>query len=375
MRKYILLIILFSVTIASMSCFAQTTDNPVENFEAMWNLYDSNYALFGPKNIDWDMIYELYRPKVNAGTTNEELFLILSNMLEHLNDNHVNLRSTNPRKRFNAGILNRMRMDDFSLDLIKRSYLNNEYDQKLNNFTYGWLTDEIGYFHFRGFRNPEASGRAIDEIIEYFSDAKGMVIDVRNNRGGDDWAGKAIADRFADRQRLYMKTYERSGPEHDDFNPPKYFYVEPNGKKQFTKPVILLTHRFSISAAENFALAMRVLPHVTVVGDFTSGVFADVYGDRLPNGWSVSISYKKFVDCNDFCWEGIGVPMDLRIMNSKEDIDNGTDRILDFAVGLINSGGINHQNEDDSLKDIRESLAQTLDKNIRSVLLQANHLD
>ncbi|MCP4608943.1 MAG: hypothetical protein GY845_09550, partial [Planctomycetes bacterium] len=119
-----------------------------------------------------------------------------------------------------------------------------------------------------------------------------------------------------------------------------------------------------ISAAENFALAMRVLPHVTVVGDFTSGVFADVYGDRLPNGWSVSISYKKFVDCNDFCWEGIGVPMDLRIVNSKEDIDNGIDRILDFAVGLINSGGINHQNEDDSLKDIRESLAQTLDKNI-----------
>jgi len=56
--------------------------------------------------------------------------------------------------------------------------------------------------------------------------------------------------------------------------------------------------------------------------------------------------------------------MDLRIVNSKEDIDSGTDRILDFAVGLINSSGINHQNEDDSLKDIRESLAQTLEKSI-----------
>src|SRR6185312_13107881 len=124
----------------------------------------------------------------------------------------------------------------------------------------GWLTDSIGYFHFRGFGRPEQTEAAIDQIIKEFKDAKAMVVDVRGNGGGDDQVGKLIADRFADRKRHYMKTAIRNGSRHDDFTPWKYWYVEPDGPIQFTKPVILLTHRHSVSASENFALAMRVLP-------------------------------------------------------------------------------------------------------------------
>jgi tetratricopeptide (TPR) repeat protein len=168
-----------------------------------------------------------------------------------------------------------------------------------------------------------------------------------------------------------MITYTRNGPEHDDFTPPKYWYVEPNGPIQFTQPVILLTHRFSVSAAENFALAMRVLPHVTVVGDATSGVFADVYGDRLPNGWQFRCSYKLFVDHTGFCWEGIGVPADIRQINTKEDIQQERDRVLELAMDLINADNLRPQDESGSLQNIRESLAKTLSINIASMGIEA----
>ena len=179
--------------------------------------------------------------------------------------------------------------------------------------------------------------------------------------------GKAIASRFADRKRLYMKTYERNGPEHDDFAPPRYFYVEPQGPVQFTKTLVVLTNRWGISAAENFALAMRVLPHATLIGDFTSGVFADVYGDRLPNGWGFGVSFKLFVDPTGFCWEGIGVPMDLRIINRPENIAAERDRVLEFALEFIERGEPSPRDVSSSVQDVRESWAAFLERQIESL--------
>jgi C-terminal processing protease CtpA/Prc len=59
----------------------------------------------------------------------------------------------------------------------------------------------------------------------------------------------------------------------------------------------------------------------------------------LPNGWEYSISYTLFTDQNGFCWEGIGVPPDLRIINTQEDIAQKNDKVLEFAMELIHSGG------------------------------------
>jgi len=351
---------------------AQELSEPEKNFEYLWKTFDRNYAIFGPKKVDWKALYRVYRPKVKPQTTDDELFEIMSSMLGHLNDNHVRLTSEKPFRVFFAGILNElMREKNFKSANEARQFLNkrpvpekyikSELMERMNGvFAFGWVDEGIGYFHFKGFGNIPESTAVIDEILRTFQDAKGIIVDVRKNSGGDDRVGKLIADRFADQKRLYMITYTRNGPNYDDFTPPKYWYVEPDGPQRFTKPVVLLTNRLSISAAENFALAMRVLPHVTVVGDLTSGVFADVYGDTLPNGWGFGVSYKLFVDYSGFCWEGIGVPPDLRIINTDDDIQQEKDRVLEFAIEFLNSGPLALQEEPGSLKNIRESLAKSL---------------
>jgi tetratricopeptide (TPR) repeat protein len=200
----------------------------------------------------------------------------------------------------------------------------------------------------------------MDEILKEMSAARAWVIDLRATPGGNDQAGKAIADRFADTRRLYMKTYYRNGPEHDDFAPPKIWYVEPQGEARFEGPVVVLTNRWGISAAENLALAMRVLPHATQIGDFTSGVMADVYRDVLPNGWRFSVSFKLFVDATGFCWEGIGVPPDLRIVNRPEDIAAGRDRVLEFALAFAERGKPTLRDCSYSVEDLRASWATLL---------------
>ena len=257
-------------------------------------------------------------------------------------------------------------MEDFSIGLVKTKYLASELES-LGRLRFAWLPDSIGYLRIRGFGQLAQTIEAIDHVMSEFQGAKAVVIDLRATPGGNDQVGKAIASRFADRKRLYMKTYERNGPEHDDFAAARYFYVEPQGPVQFTNTLVVLTNRWGISAAENFALAMRVLPHATLIGDFTSGVFADVYGDQLPNGWQFGVSYKLFVDPTGFCWEGIGVPMDLRIINRPEDIAAGRDRVLEFALEFIERGEPAPRDVSSSVADVRESLAELLERELESL--------
>jgi len=365
--------LLVIVAVPLFPSVSQELSGPEKNFEHLWTTLDRNYAIFGPKHVDWRALYKVYRPRVTAQTTDDELFAVMSAILGHLNDNHVFLTSEKPKRFFSAGYLYQLLgeggFEAFRKLISERPVPDKYFKAKLTEsadkvFAYGWATNEIGYFHLNGFEDPVKTAAMVDDIIRIFKDAKALIVDVRRNGGGDDQVGKVIADRFADRKRLYMTTEIRSGDRHDQFSWKKYWHVEPGGPLQFTKTTILLTDRTSVSAAENFALAMRVLPHVTVVGDLTSGCFADMYGDQLPNGWRFSVSYKLFVDYAGFCWEGIGVPPDLKQINSKDDTEKGIDGVFELAVNLIESGGLSLQPEEGSLKGVRRSLAAQLRKDI-----------
>ncbi len=258
----------------------------------------------------------------------------MADLLSHLNDNHVRLES--PNRSYRSGILGTMPpMDDF-FPLIKNKYLRG-YKERAAGIFSGWLTDSIGYFHIQYFEDLKQSSNEIDRIIFEFKDTKGIVIDVRENYGGEDEVGKTIADRFADKKRLYMLKRFKNGNSHNDFAPPQKWYVEPKGRIQYTKPVILLINRFSISEAEVFTLAMRALPHVTIIGDATSGVFADVDMEKLPNGWTFKCPYNLIEDATGFCWEGIGIPADIHQTVTKKDIDSGREKVLDLAITYLNS--------------------------------------
>ncbi len=377
MRRLATIVLASSLALALFAnpSAAQEAREPTDaeyNFDVLWQTFDRNYALFGPKRIDWAALYRVYRPMVSAETTDDELFEIMSNLLGHLNDNHVRLAGGG--RQYRSGILNELNgtgftqeeMEDFSIGLVQSKYLVSQLEAR-GRLRFAWLPDSIGYLRIRGFGQLAQTTQAIDEIIGVFRNAKAVVIDLRATPGGDDQVGKAIASRFADRKRLYMKTYERDGPEHGDFAPPRYFYVEPQGPVQFTKTLVVLTNRWGISAAENFALAMCVLPHATLIGDFTSGVFADVYGDNLPNGWQFGVSFKLFVDPTGFCWEGIGVPMDLRIINTPADITARRDRVLEFALKFIERGDPSPRDVPSSVADVRESWVAHLEREIEGL--------
>jgi tetratricopeptide (TPR) repeat protein len=134
--------------------------------------------------------------------------------------------------------------------------------------------------------------------------------------------------------------------------------VEPGGPIQFTRPAVLLANRASASGADTFVLAMRVLPHVTVAGDVTEGALSAQFPEKLPNGWTLWVAFKVIRDHDGVCWDGVGVPPDLRVCNTAQDVAVGRDRVLEFAVQFLGKGLPAPQGESDSLRDLKTSLVQ-----------------
>jgi len=362
-RRY--LVLLFAVaSVAAAAARAQVDDDPVRNFEYVWSALDRNYAQFEAKHVDWDALHAAYRPLVTPATTDAELRDILLAMLGHLNDAHVCI--DDHEHRTCTGINEDMPRDDFSLRLVASRYLQNEVTQTLDHrLTFGWLTERIGYLHIANFKaGLDETAEAIDFVMRKFADADAMVVDVRSNPGGTGRSANLIADRFADRRRRFLMSRTRYGRGHGDFLPAQHFHVEPRGAVRFTRPTVLLTHRFSESAADEFILAMRVLPHVTVAGDLSSGAFSSQYPDPMPNGWTLWLAYKEIRDHEGVCWDGVGVPPDLRIRNTKADIDAGEDRVLAFAIRLLETGALAPQVEASSLEDLKTSLVWTFARDV-----------
>ena len=85
-------------------------------------------------------------------------------------------------------------------------------------------------------------------------------------------------------------------------------------------------------------MAIRQLPYVTIIGDHTNGIFSYQLEKKLPNGWEYCLSYQKYLSADMVCYEGKGVPVDIKLLNSKADIRSGVDPLIARALKVLKSG-------------------------------------
>jgi tetratricopeptide (TPR) repeat protein len=346
--------------------------DPVLNFDHAWKTIDRNYGQFLVKHVDWNALYRVYRPMVTAATTDQELWDILLSMMGHLNDAHLALADGS--RRIGGGRNNGLFTNDgFSLDLVKSKYLQGKFSDALgSSFISGWLADGVGYLYIADLKDGlDQISKTIDAMMAEFAKARVMVVDVRNNPGGTSRAVKIVAGRFTDRLRHYCTERTRYGLKHDDFWPGEFGTIEPGGPLQFTGATVLLTDRISASAAEGFTMAMRVLPQVTVVGDTTEGALSSQFPDRMPNGWTLWVAFKEVRDHEGVCWDGVGIPPDLRVTNTAADIAAGRDRVLEFAMKYLEKGTPALHDEAKSLVDVKTSLVSEYMKFVKDKGLEA----
>lgn len=314
-----------------------TGSSPETNFRLMWDKYDTHYGLFAVKNIDWNSVYTAHLPMAQAARTDKELFSVLSSMLRTLNDKHVNIYTTSAELTdYNSGTNGHQpAQEDFLFDVVRDNYLD-DYQEITPHFGYGKLSPDLGYIHISAFKDDlSVFKEGMDKAINSLASTKGIVFDIRDHSGGSDHVSKYIAGRFAESKKLFMTSKKRNGPGHNNFDDLQTWYVEKEGKSQYTKPVILLTTPHTISAGETFTLAMRENDKVIQIGNTTAGAFSDTVPFELPNGWIYTVSVGDYRGSDGKSYEGLGIAPDIYSINKKSDLLQGIDKTLERAINLL----------------------------------------
>ena len=55
----------------------EPANDPITNFEYLWSTADEKYSFFDYKGINWNEVYNEYKPQINNGLSDVELFDIL----------------------------------------------------------------------------------------------------------------------------------------------------------------------------------------------------------------------------------------------------------------------------------------------------------
>jgi carboxyl-terminal processing protease len=175
----------------------------------------------------------------------------------------------------------------------------------------------------------------MDRAISALADTRAMIVDIAGNNGGYDEVSAEVASRFADARRAAF-TVRQHRPQGRQ---PQQWFVEPKGPRQYRKPVYLLTTDRTISAGDSLTLMMREIPHVTHVGQPTSGSMSDMLPKSLPGHFVVSISNESYVDPRGVLYEGRGIPpkLPLQVFDPADPatLFTGHEAAIDQLLALI----------------------------------------
>jgi hypothetical protein len=205
----------------------------------------------------------------------------------------------------------------------------------------GWIADGVAYIDIGLFPGTPDAVERFRAFMESHRDARAVLFDIRNHRGGGPAEMNLIFSYLFPRETLLLgmdsrTAAERGGNQLADADPHMRTAAAPAGitrRMHYAIPgpdtplrraqVFLLTSHNSGSAAEHFALALKRTHRATLIGETTAG--AGHYGRMVDfGGWAAFIPVgRTFNPDNDWDWEGVGVPPDVPMP---------ADRALDEAL-------------------------------------------
>jgi hypothetical protein len=344
------------VTEPPAGCGKPVENTALTNFNIFWTTFDEHYPFFDLHHVNWKEVRDKYRPQVTDKTSPQELFDIFKAMVTPLGDAHVSVRGSSSKQRYHGTREDSHVVDDKTdakaKEIIETKYLHGILKSWCNRrVSYGLLPDAIGYLRitaFSGYSNRSdfddfvrALDTALDQIFQGSDQLKGLIIDVRINHGGSDVLGATVASRLATNEYLAFAKKTRSDPRDPNrFTDLQDTLVPVSTRPHFHGKVVELIGGTTISAGETFTMAlMGRTPKVIRIGENTQGVFSDVLGRKLPNGFRFGLPNEIFLTKDGKAFDGPGVPPDVPCpVFPKGDLEKGCDGCLEKAIEILKAG-------------------------------------
>ena len=235
------------------------------------------------------------------------------------------------------------------------------------------ITDDgIAIIRMTSFDDASMPGK-IYSCFDELKNAKGYILDVRGNSGGNSENADAIAALFIGGEfhscyaetQVYEPTYKAwsmfredfKGLSSDDallkFADDKYslklyqmqkniFYVRDEGKAvansapgKLDGPVAVLMNQYTFSAAEDFVDVMKMYTKAVFVGNNTAGTSGQPLCEALESGGFFRICTRRCVAQNGEDIYNKGFAPDIRIIPTAADIASGRDAVLEKGMEII----------------------------------------
>ncbi|CAM3972302.1 S41 family peptidase [Flavobacterium sinopsychrotolerans] len=204
--------------------------------------------------------------------------------------------------------------------IVNEKEMLQKYDSINRQWNYGFekvtrLDGNIGYIEYTGFPEGNKSAQQIlDATMNFVSNTNALIIDLRNNQGGDGKMVKLFLSYFFENKIKLSEHYTR----YNDKTIKHFTMQKVNGKKYLNKPIYILVNNKTISAAESLAYNLQQNKIAKIIGDKTYGAANPVKVFFIGNKYHlfIPISEEKNSITNTN-WEHAGIDADVKINSEK----------------------------------------------------------
>lgn len=297
------------------------TERNIKDFYEIQRIINTDFPFLDSLDINWDSVCSVYKPLVETAK-GDEIDRFFVEMLSHLKDGHTvfNIMGvsyatyTNPH----------WTKDCYSYN---PEIVNNYFSKKLKvvgKIEYEISDQNIAYLHLSDFMDGNWM-KDFDNALNYFSNTKGLIFDLRHNMGGSVEMVLELVRRFVDKEMIYY-IYSKNAP-------PVENHIKPSSNI-YKKKVVILINGCSASGAEDTPAFLEQLSNVTLIGDSTMGVDGNTYEYNLPSGKILStiIEYQLYKGKHFQC---IGVTPNILVPQTENDIKQGRDKQLEYAFKYL----------------------------------------
>jgi C-terminal processing protease CtpA/Prc len=223
----------------------------------------------------------------------------------------------------------------------------------------------IEYVALNSFADPKINP-LFENLLDSLKKAKGVIIDLRNNGGGDDGIAFNIVKHFIQDSVLigsssmvrmydpyltaigrYVNLADTAGNAGKKeawllyngfavFGKPGIFQSKIDlGIVRINAPVVILTGINTESAAEDFLIAADNQKHIKRIGESTNGSSGQPYRFDLPGGGSARVCVKKdtYPDGREFV--GYGIQPHIQVSPTVTDYLENKDPVLETALRYL----------------------------------------
>lgn len=219
------------------------------------------------------------------------------------------------------------------------------------------IDKKIGYIQLNSFMvgYTDTINKVFNSYLPQLRKCKGLLIDVRGNRGGSDAAWENMTYYLIPQtefnvpvkyfSRINIAAYKNWGQNRPHSQLKEYnegtsmteithsaYQNKLADSLKLKQPLVVIAGHHVGSAAEDFVLLMKDLERAVIVGEPTVGCMGEPMFSPLPGGFELMMCVKKYVRQDGSQPNNTGILPDIEVKRDYNAYQKGKDNILEHAI-------------------------------------------